>query len=204
MMSTIAAAFLPATLTASPMSDDEFSQFCADHPDYFIEMTAEGEIIIMPPNYTLTGVRNQKITSQLDAWAVKDGRGVVTEASAGFVLPNGARRSPDAAWTAKSRLRDLDDRSLERFWHLCPDFVFELRSHYDRLPVLRNKMREWIANGAQLGWLIDAESRAVEIYRPGQEPETHTDLTGVAGEGPVRGFVLDLGPVWAPWMCKHP
>ena len=180
------------------MSDDEFAQFCAEHPDYFVEMTAEGEIIIMPPNYPLTGARNQKIAFQLELWANRDGRGIVTEASAGFVLPSGARRSPDAAWIPKSRLQQLDQKSLERFWHLCPDFVIELRSHYDRLPVLRNKMNEWIANGAQLAWLIDAGRRAVEIYRPGKEPEIRTDVTSVAAEGPVAGFVLDLGPVWNP------
>ena len=199
MALTIEEAFLPATLTAAPMSDEEFARFCADHPDYFIEMTAEGEIIVMPPNYSLTGVRNQKITFQLEAWAVKDARGIVSDASAGFVLPNGARRSPDAAWIDKSRLQGLDKKSLEKaFWHFCPDFVIELRSHFDRLPVLRRKMQEWMANGAQLGWLIDAERRAVEVYGPGREPEIRVDVISVAGEGPIEGFVLDLAPVWDP------
>jgi Uma2 family endonuclease len=198
MALTIEEAFLPATLTAAPMSDEEFARFCADHRDYFIEMTAEGEIIIMPPNYSLTGVRNQEIGFQLRTWAKRDGRGVVSDASAGFVLPNGARRSPDAAWIAKSRLQGLDKRSLEGFWHFCPDFVIELRSHFDRLRVLRDKMQEWIANGAQLGWLIDAERRAVEIYGPGREPEIRLDAMSVAGEGPIEGFVLELGPVWDP------
>lgn len=196
---TIEEAFLPATLTAALMSDEEFARFCADHSDYFIEMTAEGEIIVMPPNYSLTGVRNQTIAFQLAAWAVKDARGIVTGASAGFVLPNGARRSPDAAWINKSRLQGLDKKSLEKaFWHFCPDFVIELRSHFERLPTLRGKMREWMANGAQLGWLIDAERRAVEVYRLGLEPDIRVDVMSVAGEAPIEGFVLELGPVWDP------
>ena len=198
MALTIEEAFLPATLTAAPMSDEEFARFCAGHPDYFIEMTAEGEIIIMPPNYSLTGVRNQKVGFHLAAWAKGDGRGVVSDASSGFALPNGARRSPDTAWIARSRLLGLDKRTLEGFWHFCPDFVIELRSHFDRLPVLRGKMQEWMANGAQLGWLIDAERHAVEIYRPGREPELRVDVMSVAGEAPVEGFVLELGPVWDP------
>ena len=180
------------------MSDEEFARFCADHPDYSIEMTAEGEIIIMPPNYSLTGVRNQEIGFQLRMWAKRDGRGVVSDASSGFVLPSGARRSPDAAWIAKSRLQGLDKTSLEGFWHFCPDFVIELRSHFDRLRVLRDKMQEWIANGTQLAWLIDAERRAVEIYAPGREPEVRVDVMSVAGEGPIEGFILELGPVWDP------
>lgn len=198
MALTIEEAFLPATLTAGPMSDEEFARFCADHPDFFIEMTTEAEIIISPPNYSLTGVRNQEIGFQLRMWAKHDGRGVVSDASSGFVLPSGARRSPDAAWIAKSRLQGLDKTSLEGFWHFCPDFVIDLRSHFDRLRVLRDKMQEWIANGTQLAWLIDAERRAVEIYAPGREPEVRVDVMTVAGEGPIEGFALELGPVWDP------
>src|SRR5579862_8830008 len=47
-------AYLPATLTASPMTDEEFVEFCAKFPDYFIEMSAEGEVLIMPPGDFLT------------------------------------------------------------------------------------------------------------------------------------------------------
>ncbi len=42
-------AFLPAILTAPPMTDEQFAQFCSDHPDLFFEMSAEGELIVMPP-----------------------------------------------------------------------------------------------------------------------------------------------------------
>ncbi|MDQ6708123.1 MAG: Uma2 family endonuclease, partial [Acidobacteriota bacterium] len=142
--------FLPATLTAAPMTDDEFAKFVAGYPDYFIEMTAEGEILIMPPTYSLTGAKSAKIVRRLEDWAEKQRAGVVTDGTSGFVLPSGARRSPDAAWTAKVRVQSMDDAFLQKYWHLCPDFVIELRSRTDRLPVLRAKMREWIENGAQL------------------------------------------------------
>ena len=190
--------FLPATLTAPPMTDEQFAAFCAEHSDYFIEMTADGELLIMPPNYSLTGMRNGKIGAQLENWAAKDQRGAVTDASGGFVLPNGARRSPDAAWTLKDRVLELPPASLNGFWPLCPEFVIELRSQSDRLPVLRAKMREWIGNGAQLGWLIDPERRTVEVYRQGRETQMLVDVLEVTGEGQVDGFVLDLRPVWDP------
>jgi len=190
--------WLPAILTVGPMTDDAFAEFCAEHPDLFFEMTAEGELIVMPPNFTLTDTRNGKIYFQLEAWACRDGGGTVNGPSGGFVLPSGARRSPDAAWTSMTRIGQLDPATLERFWHLCPDFVIELRSHTDRLPVLRAKMREWIDNGAQLAWLIDPERRAVEIYRPGASAEIRPDAQSVEGEGGVAGFTLDLRPVWEP------
>jgi len=198
MQLTIDDVFLPATLTAPPMTDEEFADFCAQHPDLFFEMTAEGELIVMPPNYTLTSARNRAIVSQLDRWAAQDCRGVVVESSGGFVLPSGARRSPDASWVAKTEIARLSKESLEGFWHLCPAFVIELRSHWDRLPVLRAKMREYIDNGARLGWMIDPETRTVEVYRPDREPESLASVDSVSGEGPVAGFVLNLGAVWDP------
>ena len=135
-------AHLPAILTAHPMSDEEFAAFCGEHPDLFFEMTAEGEIIVMPPTYSLTGLRNSRIGRQLDLWAEVDARGFALDSSTSFLLPNGARRSPDAAWVLKSRVAELDQASRDRYWHLSPDFVIELKSATDRRKTLHAKMRE--------------------------------------------------------------
>jgi Uma2 family endonuclease len=198
MAFTIDDTMLPARLTSHPMTDEEFAELCAEHPDLFFEMTAEGELIVMPGTHSLTGVRNSRIGRQLDEWAERDSRGLVTDAASSFVLPSGARRSPDAAWTAKARVRQLSKKIQEGFWHLAPDFVIELKSDTDRLPVVREKMREWIANGSQLGWLINPDDRSVEIYRPNREPELRTGVESIEGEGPVEGFTLNLRRVWDP------
>lgn len=190
--------FLPATLTAQPMTDEEFAAFCAGHPDLDFEMTAEGELIVMAPTSSLGGASNFEILGQLRAWAKADGRGVGCDSSTGFVLPNGARRSPDASWTLKIRLKQLGDDGLKSFWHLCPDFVIELKSETDRLKSVREKMIEYLQQGAQLGWLIDPDTKTVEIYRPNGEVEKRTGISKVEGEGPVAGFVLDLTYVWNP------
>jgi Uma2 family endonuclease len=198
MAFTIDDTMLPARLTSHPMTDEEFAELCAEHPDLFFEMTAEGELIVMPPTYSLTGARNHEVGGQLRDWERRDSRGIGTDSSTGFVLPNGARRSPDAAWTTKARILQLSEKSQETFWHLAPDFVIELKSDTDRLPVVREKMREWIANGSQLGWLINPDDRSVEIYRPDREPELRTGVESIEGEGPVEGFTLDLRRVWDP------
>ena len=192
-------AYLPATLTAPPMTDEEFSYFCAEHPDLYFEVTAGGDLIVMPPTYSTTSAQNSEINMQLAVWARLDGRGRTCESSGGFVLPNGARRSPDAAWTPKTAIQALGPEGRKRYWHLCPAFVIELRSQTHRLPVVREKMREWIDNGAELAWLIDPSTRTVEVYRPNREPEIHADCQAIAGEGPVAGFVLDLRLVWDPF-----
>ncbi|MFN0102975.1 MAG: Uma2 family endonuclease [Bryobacteraceae bacterium] len=190
--------FLPATLTAHPMSDEEFAEFCSEHPDFYFEMSADGELIVMPPAYSLTGVRNARIGSRLGEWAKMDGPGIVCDSSAGFVLPNGARRSPDASWTLRSRIEKMDAAQREKFWHLCPDFVIELKSASDRPRKIHEKMIEYLANGAQLGWLIDPETRTISVYRRDGEVETLTGVASIAGEGPVAGFVLELSSVWNP------
>jgi len=189
---------LPATLTAEPMTDEQFTAFCAEHPDLNFETAAEGEIIVMAPTHSFTGVSNSHIVAQLFNWARQDRRGFVCDSSTGFVLPNGARRSPDASWTLKSRVKKMDTRKRRGFWHLCPDFVIEVRSDSDRLRTVQSKMREYLANGAQLGWLIDPQYRSVEIYRPDGLVESRAGITEIEGEGPVAGFVLDLTYVWDP------
>ncbi len=191
-------AFLPATLTAPPMTDQQFADFCADHPDLSFETTATGEIIVMPPSFSKTGARNLDLCMQLGIWARQDGRGVASDFSTGYLLPNGARRSPDASWTSKEAIRQLSESSREGYWHLCPAFVVELRSPSDRLPVLRAKMREYIDNGALLGWLIDPEARTVEVYRPDGDAMLLEGVDTISGEGPLAGFCLDLRTIWEP------
>jgi Uma2 family endonuclease len=189
---------LPAVLTSHPMTDDEFAALCAEHPDLSFEMTADGELIIMAATFSIQSLRNAEIGAQLQAWAKRDQRGLVTDSSGGFVLPNGARRSPDAAWTLKSRIRQMSQLEREGFWHLCPDFVIELRSPSDRAKTIHSKMQEWVANGASLAWLIEPNERAIWIYRPTREPEKLTAISSLPGEGPVEGFVLELRDAWDP------
>lgn len=198
MAFTIDESFLPATLTARPMTDTQFAKFCAEHPGLVFEMTEEGEIIVMAPTFSETAMRNSHITAQLQTWAGRDGRGVVLDSSGGFVLPNKARRSADASWVQKDRIEKLPSESRSGYFHLAPDFVIELRSRTDRINALRNKMHEWINNGAQLGWLINPDTDTLEIYRPNRETESLTGLKSLAGEPPIDGFVLDLDLVWNP------
>jgi Uma2 family endonuclease len=199
MAFTIKDAWLPATLTAVPMTDEEFAAVVAEHPDQSFEMSADGELIVMPPNYSTTGARNARIVAQLFNWAEHDQRGTAFDSSAGFVFPNRARRSPDASWVSNERI-GAEDRSREGYLHLCPDFAIELRSDSDRLRALREKLKEYVENGAQLAWLIDPLRQAVEIFRKGCAPEVREGIMMIEGEGPVRGFALELQRIWKPWQ----
>jgi Uma2 family endonuclease len=183
---------------ARHMSDDEFYAFCAANPDLRIERTAKGEIVIMPPTGFETGDQNAGLTAQLYNWARRDGRGRAVDSSVEYILPSGAARSPDASWVLRSRLAKLTAEQKKKFLRLCPDFVVELRSPSDRLTQVQAKMREWIANGAKLGWLIDPATRSVYVYRPGQTTERLINPRSVEGDGPVAGFVLEMADIWNP------
>ncbi len=175
-----------------------FYDFCRANADLRIERTAEGEIIVMPPTGWETGDRNSELTTQVRLWAKADGRGTATDSSAGFILPNGAERSPDAAWVRRERLAQLTAEQRRKFLPLCPDFAVELMSPSDKLPVVQAKMEEYIANGAQLGWLIDPDNRTVYVYRPDVPMETLENVLEVSGEPELPGFVLQLAEIWEP------
>lgn len=178
-----------------PMTDDEFVAFCENYPDCLIECTADGEVLIMPPTKPRTGKRNGRLVMRLGIWAEQDKRGEFADSSSGFRLPNGARRSPDASWTRNDRVAALPPELRDGFYGICPDFVIELRSDSDRITKLKNKMQEYMNNGAQLGWLIDPFEHQVWIYRPNQTPECLDHPASVTGEGPVAGFTLDLAGI---------
>lgn len=181
----------------SRMSDEEFFAFCRANPELRIEQTAQGDLILMPPTGSETGRRNHELAVSFGIWARADATGVTFDSSTGFTLPNGALRSPDLSWVRRSRWEALSEAEREQFAPLCPDFVVELRSPADNLEELQAKPEEYLANGAQLGWLIDPIEKRVYIYRPGEPVACLENPTTVAGDPVLPGFVLDLQAIWS-------
>jgi Uma2 family endonuclease len=133
---------------------------------------------------------------QLGFWAASNGRGKTFDSSVQFMLPDGSGLSPDAAWVSDESLRRLTRQQRTEFLVLAPEFIVEVRSPSDRLSRVKQKMENWIANGVQLAWLIDADRETIHIYRPRQAPEIRRGVTEIAGEGPVAGFTLQLRSIW--------
>jgi Uma2 family endonuclease len=192
--------YYPLVIHSGPalrrMSDHEFFEFCQANPELRIERTSEGDLIITPPTTSDTGRRNFNLTAAIARWAEADGTGVGFDSSTGFRLPNGATRSPDVAWVPRAKWECLNEDERQKFAPLCPDFVVELRSPSDSLRWLKAKMDEYIANGAQLGWLIDPLERTVYVYRPGAEPERLENPSTVSGDPTLRGLSLSLDRIW--------
>jgi Uma2 family endonuclease len=185
------ATFLPATLTAPELTEDQFLALCEKFPDSMLEYSRDGTLIIMPPSDPETGARTSLLVYALVDWAKKTGLGTVSGPDAGFRFKDRSRRSPDAAWYNKERWRKAKE-SGQPFPVFAPEFVIELRSPNDKIWLLQEKMEEYIDNGVQLAWLIDPAERTVTIYRSGRTLEVLSNPATVAGEGPVVGFVLNL------------
>jgi Uma2 family endonuclease len=187
---------IPTILTLK-VSHEQFVYLVLANRDLQLERTAEGELIIMPPTGSITGNRNFDISGQLWLWNRQTKLGKAFDSSTGFHLPNGADRSPDVAWIRKEKWDNLTVEQQETFAPICPDFVLELRSKNDSLEKLQTKMREYLENGAALGWLIDRQNQKVEIYRPNQEVEILDHPLTLSGEDILQGFVLDLTEIWS-------
>lgn len=179
------------------VSDEQYLEFCKRNPDLRAERTAAGDLIIMSPTGGKSGAQNFYLTTHFGVWAETDGTGRGFDSSTEFSLPNGAKRMPDVSWVRLDRWNALTDEQKKQFPPLCPDFVIELRSPSDRLNTLREKMEEYIANGAQLGWLIDPLEKKVHVYRPHAIVEIINDPKEVTGEPLLKGFALDVQALWA-------
>jgi Uma2 family endonuclease len=178
------------------LSEENFAQLAAANRDVRLELTSNGELIILPPTGGETGNQNFEVYIDLGIWNRQNGLGKAFDSSTGFRLPNGAIRSPDVAWISLERWESLTQEQRKKFLPLCPDFALELLSESDELQVTQLKMQEYLDNGLRLGWLIAPKTQTVEIYRPNQPTETLQSPLTLSGEEVLPGFILDLQTIW--------
>ena len=126
-------------------------------------------------------------------------RSMAFGATAGFTLPNGAVRSPDAAWISAANWNAIPSalRSpVIPFSHIAPEFVVEIMSPSDRLPKAQEKMDEYIGCGVRLGWLVDRANRTVYVYRPNVAVRTLLDSATVSGDPELPGLSVNMARVF--------
>ena len=164
-----------------------------------MELSKDGELILMSPTGGTAGRKNRRLTQQIGIWTDRDGTGEAFDSSTIFVLSNGARRSPDVSWVRLDRWNQLSQMQQDGFPPIAPDFVIELVSPSDiknqRYGDLQDKMQEYLDNGVQLGWLIEPAAKTVEIYRIGQQVEVLSNPQTLSGEDILPGFILDLSEI---------
>ncbi|MEL7419275.1 MAG: Uma2 family endonuclease [Cyanobacteria bacterium J06648_1] len=191
MMETINASAL-----ASPITDEQFEQLCAQNHDTKFEMTSQGDLIIMSPTGSESGRQNGDLFGQIWYWNRQTKQGVVFDSSTGFTFPNNAKRSPDVSWIEKTCWDELTMEQKRKFAPITPDFVLELLSPNDRLSDTQNKMKEYQECGVKLGWLIYPDEKRVEIYRSGQDLEVLIDPASLSGEELMAGLTVELNEIF--------
>jgi Uma2 family endonuclease len=178
------------------LTEEKFFQLCQKNRDLKFERSAQGDITIMAPEGSDTGMRSSDLNGNLWLWNQRKKLGFTFGSSAGFILPNGAMRSPDVSWISKERWDALTLEQQSKFAPICPDFVIELMSRTDSLSTVQAKMQEYYENGTRLGWLINRRDRQVEIYRIGQPVEILQSPISLSGENVLPEFILDLTSIW--------
>jgi Uma2 family endonuclease len=151
-----------------------------------------GEITIMSPTGSETGRINFELNVDFGIWAREDGTGTCFDSSTGFILPNGAKRSPDLSWIKLEKWLAVPVGLRKKFAPICPDFVIEIRSESDSLKNLQAKMEEYIESGAALGWLIDVQDKKVYVYQQNTTVQELENPSEVSGEPLLLGFVLQM------------
>ncbi|MBW4601193.1 MAG: Uma2 family endonuclease [Calothrix sp. FI2-JRJ7] len=183
---------LTLSLDTVHLSDEQFYQLCQNNRELQFELSAKGKLIIMSPVGGESGNREADFIIDLGIWNRQTGLGYTFSSSTVFKLPNGANRSPDAAWIKKERWEALTPEQRRKFPPIAPDFAIELRSATDDLETLREKMQEYTDAGVQLAWLINPQQQQVEIYRQEQDVEVRNLPTQLSGENLLPGFSLSL------------
>jgi Uma2 family endonuclease len=175
------------------VSDEELMLMSSQNPELRFERNADGTIEIMPPTGGISGNREIKAVAYLLTWVESQDLGEVFGPSTGFKLANTAVKSPDAAFVAKEgRLPKNWDQQEDAFINLAPDFVIEISSKNDSLAKLKAKIAEYIANGVQLGWLIDRQNQQALVYRRDGSITQYPATAILSGEDVVPGFTLAL------------
>ncbi|OZH53968.1 hypothetical protein AFK68_14010 [Hydrocoleum sp. CS-953] len=174
------------------ITDEQFFQLCQINKEIRFERNAKGDVIIVPLMGGKTGMINAEICGNLGMWNRQTKLGVCFNSSLGCQLPNGAVRSPSCSWIPIEKWNNLTPEQREKFLPFCPDFLVELISPSDSLFDTRKKMKEYLENGMQLGWLINPKNQQVEIYHAGKDVEILDSPKTLSGEDVLPEFILDM------------
>jgi Uma2 family endonuclease len=181
--------------TARPLTDEQLERFSAQQDALRVEREPNGELDVRPVGGMTAGALASDVIFALYDWNEASGGGRVLP-NVGYFLADGSMRGPCISWVPKAQFAELKTRRKDGFIYGAPPFAAEVMSFQRTPDEWRKRMEMWIGNGVELAWLFDPEQKTVEIYRPGQEMEEQVGQSSVVGEGPVAGFVLELGKVW--------
>ncbi|MXY85001.1 MAG: Uma2 family endonuclease [Chloroflexi bacterium] len=177
------------------LSDEALIALSDLNEPWQLELTANGELVIMAPEGPESSERASEIGTDVGLWNRLARGGHVFGAQLGVRnYDDGSLRAPDVAWMSNER---WDQRDPERgFLSNCPEFIVEVVSPSSSFRQQREKMLEWMSKGALLGWLVDPFREIVVIYRPDTEPEQLDRPDTLSGEDVCEGLEVSLERIW--------
>jgi Uma2 family endonuclease len=184
--------------TMDTMNDDEFFAFCEVNRrnGMHFERDKHGRIIFMSPTGSIGGARDLDIAFEIKYWAKQNKKGIAFGPATGFTLPDKSIKSPDVAWIRRERWEQVPKELRKKFAPICPDFVIEVKSGSDYWGEQADKMREYIANGCQLGWLIDPNEQTYMIFTPNNTNPEKRPFDIISGGDVLDGLEIDLRNVF--------
>jgi Uma2 family endonuclease len=76
-----------------------------------------------------------------------------------------------------------------------PVLVVEVLSPSDQHEDVAAKVREYLAAGVKLVWIVDPDFRTVTVHQPNREPELRNRHQQLSGEPWMSGFTVDVAEV---------
>ena len=149
---------MAATTTRRVATEDDLRAMPEDGQKYEL---VDGEIRVSP-----AGDRHGFIAAQLVALLVpfvKQRKLAFVFSDAGFRLPSGNVRSPDASFVATGRFPD--DKVPDDWGSVAPDLAVEIVSPGDRPRHVLDKVGEYLEAGVRLVWVVDPRHERAVVYR---------------------------------------
>ncbi len=156
-----------------------------------------GEVVKMSPTGGKHGVIAHRIGRLLGNWVERQGIGLVFAAETGFKLATNPDtvRAADVALVLNERIPATG--IPDSFWEGAPDLAVEVLSPNDSTSDVLDKVRDYLAAGAEQVWVVDPRNSTVSVYRSLQDVQTLTERETLAGVGAVAGFRCEVGEFFA-------
>lgn len=182
----------------TPLTDDLLERCVELNPYLDIERGAQGELILSGGSPGFAPFIGVMLVHQFMTWADETGGGLVGGAGAGVRRPHDLRtRAPNACWftaeQAEEVLRQADEPGYPR---VIPTVVVEIRRIGQSAASQLEKVREWMRDGAKVGWVIDPQSKTIYVFRDDGEPEVHANPPALEVGPEMPGLIINFKRIW--------
>jgi Uma2 family endonuclease len=181
-----------ASLPSQPlMTAEELMELPDDSNQYELD---EGRLIVMPPSAFRSSQVASRLGARLGTFILDNDLGIFAGEGGGLKLTSNPDtvRAPDFSFVRRDRVVDTG----RGYFPGAPDLAVEVLSPSDRYAAVARKVRQYLATGVRLVWVIDPEERTVTIHRANGDVEILGEDGVLDGEDVVPGFRLPLSAIW--------